>query len=48
MRVEIIRLHREGEMPTLERLLEVIAETREIYRPKILAAPQVKKERGAR
>ncbi len=48
MRAEIIRLHHENLMPTLERLLEVIVETRAEYREKILAARRGKKQRGAR
>jgi hypothetical protein len=43
MRAQIIRLHREGRMPSLERLLEVIVETRAEYREKILAARQQRK-----
>jgi len=35
---EVERLQRVGKMPSLERLLEVIAEVREVYRPRILAA----------
>jgi hypothetical protein len=34
----IIRLHREGKMPSLEELLRAVAETRAEFRPKILAA----------
>jgi len=37
-KAEVEKLQREGRMPSLERLLEVVAEVREIYRPKILAA----------
>jgi hypothetical protein len=48
MRAEIIRLHREGKMPSLEELLRAVQETRAGYREKILAARRVKKERGAR
>jgi len=44
MRAEIIRLHYENAMPTLERLLEVIVETRAEYREKILAARRGKKK----
>ena len=44
MRAEIIRLHHENLMPTLERLLEVIVETRAEYREKILAARRGKKK----
>ncbi len=43
MRAEIIRLHREDRMPTLERLLEVIAEARAEYRERILAARKSRK-----
>jgi hypothetical protein len=35
---ELERLKAEQKMPTLEELLEVIAEVRKEYRPKILAA----------
>ena len=35
---EVKRLQAEGHMPSLSELLNVIAEVREIYRPKILAA----------
>ena len=35
---EVERLKTEQKMPTLEELLEVIAEVRKEYRPKILAA----------
>ena len=35
---EVERLQAEGRMPSLPELLDVIAEIREIYRPKILAA----------
>lgn len=38
MRAEIIRLHREGKMPTAEKLVEVLLEIRAEYAPKILAA----------
>jgi hypothetical protein len=44
MRAEIIRLHREGKMPSLEDVLEAVAETRAEYREKILAARQGKKK----
>jgi len=44
LRAEIIRLHHENLMPTLERLLEVIVETRAEYREKILAARRGKKK----
>jgi hypothetical protein len=37
-KIEVERLLREGKMPTLEKLLDAIKETREIYQPKILAA----------
>jgi hypothetical protein len=48
MRAEIIRLHREGKMPSLEELLKAVVETRVEYREKILDARRAKKERGAR
>jgi hypothetical protein len=48
MRAEIIRLHREGKMPSLEAVLEAVADARAEFRPKILAVRRVKKERGAR
>jgi hypothetical protein len=48
MRTEIIRLDREGKMPSLEAILEAVADARAEYREKILAARRVKKERGAR
>jgi hypothetical protein len=35
---EVERLKAEGKFPSLEELLAAISETREIYRPKILAA----------
>jgi hypothetical protein len=38
MLAEVERLKAEGKLPTLERLLKVIAETRTEFRPKILAA----------
>jgi hypothetical protein len=41
---EVERLIAAGQMPSLERLLEVIAETRAEYRAKILAARR--KHRG--
>jgi hypothetical protein len=37
-KAEVEKLRREGRMPTLDQLLRAIAEVREIYRPKILAA----------
>ena len=48
MRAEIIRLHREGKMPSLEEVLSAVQQTRAEYREKILAARRGKKERGAR
>jgi hypothetical protein len=39
---EIERLKAEGKLPPLERLLSAVAEVREIYRPKILAARNTK------
>jgi len=38
LEAEAQRLIREGKLPSLETLLQVIAETREEYRDKILAA----------
>ena len=35
---EIERLKAEGKLPPLERVLSAVAEIREIYRPRILAA----------
>ena len=35
---EVERLQAEGRMPSFSELLDVIAEIREIYRPRILAA----------
>jgi len=35
---EIERLQRDGKMPSLEAVLSAVAEIREIYRPRILAA----------
>ena len=40
---EVERLKVAGQMPSLERLLEVIAETRAEYREKILAARKSRK-----
>jgi hypothetical protein len=37
-KLEVERLKAAGQMPSLERLLEVIAEVRQEYVPKILAA----------
>jgi hypothetical protein len=48
MRPEIIRLHREGKMPSLEEALSAVQQTRAEYREKILVARRAKKERGAR
>ena len=45
---EVERLQREGRMPTLPELLDVIANVRAEFAPKILAARRSKKERGAR
>ena len=38
MRAEVIRLNREGKMPSLDELLKAVVETRAEYREKILAA----------
>jgi hypothetical protein len=43
---EVERLKAAGKLPTLERLLEVIAETRAEFRPKILAARAEQKTGG--
>jgi hypothetical protein len=48
MRAEIIRLHREGKMPSLEEALAAVAKVRAEFAPKILAARRGKKERGVR
>ena len=48
MRAEIIRLHREGKMPSLEEVLAAVANVRAEFVPKILAARRGKKKRGAR
>jgi hypothetical protein len=45
---EVERLKAEGRFPSLERLLEVIGETKKEFAPKILAVCRGKKERGAR
>ena len=37
-RAEILRLHRAGEMPTLEEVLAAVAEIRILYADRILAA----------
>jgi hypothetical protein len=44
MRAEIIRLRREGKIPSLDELLSAVAETRVEYREKILAARRGKKK----
>ncbi len=44
MRAEIIRLHREGKMPSLEEILRAVAETRAEYQERILAARWGKKK----
>jgi hypothetical protein len=44
MRAEIIRLHREGKMPSLEELLRAVEETRTEYREKVLSARRGKKK----
>jgi hypothetical protein len=38
MRAEIIRLHREGKMPSLQDVLDAVFEVRKTFVPKILAA----------
>jgi len=43
MRAEIIRLHREGKMPSLEAVLDAVASARVEYREKILAARNEKR-----
>ena len=35
---EVERLQREGQMPSVHELLNAVAQTREVYRPLILAA----------
>jgi hypothetical protein len=45
MLAEVERLKDAGKLPTLERLLEAISETRAEYRDKILAARRGKKGR---
>ena len=35
---EVERLQREGRMPSLDELLSAVAQTREVYRPLLLAA----------
>ena len=42
MRAEIIRLHREGKMPSRDELLRAVQETRAEYREKILAGRRAK------
>jgi hypothetical protein len=44
MRAEIIRLHREGKMPSLEEVLAIIAKVRAEFAPKILAARRCKRK----
>jgi hypothetical protein len=44
MRAEIIRLHREGKMPSLEEVLSAVQQIRAGYREKILAARRGKKK----
>jgi hypothetical protein len=41
---EVERLQREGKMPTLEAVLAAVAEIRQEYGPKILAARRVRRE----
>jgi len=43
-RAEIMRLHREGKMPSLEQVLAAVAQVRAEFVPKILAARRVKNE----
>ena len=45
MRAEIIRLHRENKMPTLDEVLAAVADARKIYTPKILSARKGRKQR---
>jgi len=47
-KAEIERLQREGKLPSLEEVLEVVVKVRAEFAPKILAARRGKKERGAR
>jgi hypothetical protein len=44
MRAEIIRLHRDGKMPSLEEVLATVAKVRAEFVPKILAARRGKKK----
>lgn len=44
LEAEAQRLIREGKMPTLEELSDVIAEVREKYRPLILAARKMNED----
>jgi len=44
LEAEAQRLIREGKMPSFEELIKVIAETREKYKPLILAARKMKDE----
>jgi len=43
-KAEVERLQREGRMPSLEAVLQAVAEARAEYREKILAARRGKKE----
>jgi len=43
MRAEIIRLHREGKMPSLEAVLNAVASVRAEFHEKILAARKEKR-----
>jgi hypothetical protein len=47
-KAEIERLQREGKLPSLEEVLEVVVKVRAEFAAKILAARRGKKERGAR
>jgi len=40
---EVERLQREGKMPSLEAVLSAVAEIRELYRPRILAARKTRR-----
>jgi hypothetical protein len=46
MRAEIVRLHRENRMPTLEDFLSAVASARAEYREKILASRRLPREKA--
>jgi len=45
---EIERLQRDGKMPSLEAVLSAVAEIRQAYAPKILAARKAENRKGSR